>query len=88
MGIWGSAKPLVINRLGAGGIITNYNCSSRCAHCLYRCGPRRDKEYIDTDTLRKNIEKIISLGCNSVHVGGGEPFLNIAGLTRVLAVAR
>ncbi|HDM76700.1 MAG TPA: radical SAM protein [Deltaproteobacteria bacterium] len=82
-------KPkFVINRLISGGIITNYYCTSRCKHCLYACSPRWDKKYIDSKTTEQNLLKIKSLGCDSIHVGGGEPFLNVEGLKNVLRIAQ
>ena len=71
-----------------GGIITNYYCTSKCRHCLYACSPYWDKEYIDRTTLERVLTKVRSLGCSSVHVGGGEPFLNRDGLRMVLETAR
>ncbi len=77
-----------INHLHSGGVITNYHCTSSCAHCLYFSGPNRQKDYIDQDTLIKNLEKIKSLGCHSIHIGGGEPFMNIEGLKMVIETAQ
>lgn len=82
------SKALHIRHLSSGGLITNYSCTSRCAHCLYCCSPQREKSYIDETTTRLNLEKIRALGCTAVHVGGGEPFLDRQGLLRVLEVAR
>ena len=67
---------LKIDYLGSGGIITNYFCSSTCRHCLYACSPRREKDYISESVLSEIIHKIKAMHCHSVHVGGGEPFLN------------
>ncbi len=77
-----------IKRLQSGGIITNYYCTSACGHCLYYCSPRWQKDYIDRRVLRKILEKIKNLGCYSVHIGGGEPFLNLDGLKMVVEVTR
>ncbi len=76
-----------INTLYSGGIITNYYCTSKCRHCLYGCSPSWDKKYIDAEQVNFNLLKVRSLGCRSVHVGGGEPFLNISGLEMVLQEA-
>ena len=76
-----------ITRLASGGLITNYSCPSRCGHCLYRCGPHRESTYIARETLEKNIEKIRSMGVRSVHVGGGEPFLDVESLVMTLETA-
>ena len=76
-----------INRLRSGGLITNYFCTSRCKHCLYNCSPEWSKRYIETETARKNLEAVRSLGCRSVHIGGGEPLLRSEKLARVLEIA-
>jgi hypothetical protein len=76
-----------INRLRSGGLITNYFCTSRCKHCLYNCSPEWSKRYIEPETARKNLETVRSLGCRSVHIGGGEPLLRQEKLARVLEIA-
>jgi len=43
---------------------------------------------MDKETLIQVLEKIKSLGCNSVHIGGGEPFLNLDGLNMVVETTR
>ena len=82
-----SSRMLNIRHLFSGGIITNYSCTSRCGHCLYACSPNREKKYIDREILTDIISKIKSLGCHSIHIGGGEPFLNLDGLKMVMKVA-
>ena len=77
-----------IERLVSGGLITNYYCTSSCAHCLYGSSPRWEKDYIDQRTATKNLEKIKSLGCGAIHVGGGESFLNLDGLKMVVETAQ
>lgn len=79
-------REFAIKRLQSGGIITNYYCTSACGHCLYCCSPRWKKEYVEKETLSKILERIKRLGCDSVHIGGGEPFLNLDGLKMVLEV--
>lgn len=79
--------PLSIRRLASGGVITTYNCVSRCSHCLYNCGPHREKAYLDRDTARAIFACIARCGCRSVHIGGGEPLLDLPGLLQVLAAA-
>ncbi len=81
-------RRLHIVHLQSGGIITNYYCTSRCRHCLYACSPDWEKKYIDEETVRQNLRTIKTLGCSSIHLGGGEPFLDVEGLAKVLAVAR
>lgn len=79
---------LLISSLVSGGLIVNYRCSSGCGHCLYACSSRREPGYIDPETARSNLATVHELGCDSVHIGGGEPFLDQGGLRRVLEVAR
>lgn len=69
-----------IQGLYSGGVITNYRCPSRCKHCLYNCGPERSGEYISLFTAEKIFSCLKKEGCRSIHVGGGEPFLNFEGL--------
>lgn len=76
-----------IKKLRAGGLITNYFCSSSCKHCLYNCSPKWEKRYIDPDTAETNLMTIRSLGCRSVHIGGGEPLLRPEKLITVLEIA-
>ena len=77
----------VIKKLRSGGLITNYFCTSSCKHCLYNCSPQWEKRFIDPDTAEKNLTTIRSLGCRSVHIGGGEPLLRPDKLGTVLEVA-
>lgn len=63
-----------------GGVIMNYACSSRCAHCLYASAPQRRKDYMQPDTARRVLNALDAQGLKEVHVGGGEPFLNSEGL--------
>lgn len=77
-----------IKNLFSGGIITNYSCSSKCEHCLYRSSPGRERDYITPEQLRKNARAIREGGCKSVHVGGGEPFLKVQELLTCLNVLK
>ena len=81
-------KNFVIKRLHSGGVITNYFCTSSCGHCLYFCSPKWKKDYIEKGMLVQIIEKIRRLGCTSIHIGGGEPFLNLSGLKMVVETCR
>ncbi len=81
-------KSLNITSLYSGGLIPNYYCSSRCRHCLYCCSPAWLKKYITREKAVDNFRLIKSMGCYSVHIGGGEPFLDVNGLAQVLTAAR
>ena len=76
-----------IKKLRSGGLITNYFCTSSCKHCLYNCSPHWEKRYIESDMAAKSLLKIRSLGCRSVHIGGGEPLLRPDKLGAVLEIA-
>ncbi len=80
-------SPLHFRRLQSGGLITNYYCSSQCRHCLYCSSPRWPKHYLKPDVARSLMKTIQTLGCGSVHIGGGEPFLDPDGLLAVLETA-
>lgn len=81
------ADSLHIATLQSGGVIVNYRCPAACAHCLYACGPRREAGYLAPDAAARIFARIRALGCRSVHIGGGEPFLDPDGLAAVLDVA-
>lgn len=80
-------KALWIKNLISGGIITNYHCSSKCAHCLYRSGPGREKGYITGRDAEQYMRIAKGLGCAGVHIGGGEPLLQPDKVVRVLEAA-
>ena len=63
-----------------GGIMVNYQCSAACRHCLYSCSPARDPGYVDEKTAAAICSLLRKGGCRSVHIGGGEPFLNFDSL--------
>jgi hypothetical protein len=50
----GTARTFQVRHLSSGGLITNYYCTSRCAHYLYCCSPQWEKRYIDETTARRN----------------------------------
>ena len=79
---------LNISRLNSGGLITNYYCSSKCKHCLYSCSPKWPKKYISENIVKNNLKVIKERGCFSIHIGGGEPFLNIDGLKTVVDICK
>lgn len=63
-----------------GGIMVNYQCTAACRHCLYACSPARTAGYISSDIAEAVCGLLKQGGCGSVHIGGGEPFLDIEGL--------
>ena len=52
---------LKINQLVSGGIITNYNCSSKCRHCVYASSPSWPKDYMtpsDADEILTMLKRL------------------------------
>jgi len=77
-----------IDQLRHGGIMANYQCNAACRHCLYACSPDRNSDYITKEAARDICGLLIKGGCKSVHIGGGEPFLDFDGLIALLETAR
>ena len=73
-----------VKQLQHGGIMANYRCTASCRHCLYSCSPDRTDGYISEQTARDVCKLLKAGGCYSVHIGGGEPFLNIDGLVKLV----
>ena len=75
---------LKLNALYSGaGIIVTYKCSAACLHCCYSSSPERSGEYMTKQTADKIFALLKKMGCNSVHIGGGEPFMNFDKLLEV-----
>jgi hypothetical protein len=79
-------QPLVVSGLRHGGIMANYKCNAACRHCLYACSPDRDGGYIAAETTREVCGLLRKAGCYSVHIGGGEPFLDFDGLITLIKI--
>ncbi|SCJ12520.1 pyrroloquinoline quinone biosynthesis protein PqqE [uncultured Clostridium sp.] len=77
-----------VKHLYSGGVITNYYCSSKCKHCSVASSPSWAKDYMTRDMARKILRRMRGMGCDSIHVGGGEPMLNFEGLKAFLEEAR
>ncbi|MCL2815628.1 MAG: radical SAM protein [Oscillospiraceae bacterium] len=65
------------------GIIVTYKCSAACLHCCYSSSPARSGEYMSKQTAGRIFSLLGKMGCGSVHIGGGEPFLNFGKLLEV-----
>ncbi|MBQ8186776.1 MAG: 4Fe-4S cluster-binding domain-containing protein [Clostridia bacterium] len=66
------------------GIITNYVCTAACRHCMFASSPACAKEYITAETAEKLCAVLEAAGTSSVHIGGGEPFVNFAALCTLI----
>ena len=69
-----------LKKLNHCGIMPNYECSAACRHCLYACSPNRTEGYITDSNIKRVVNSLKKGSCRSVHIGGGEPFLNFDGL--------
>jgi organic radical activating enzyme len=67
-----------------GGIMVNYQCNASCRHCLYACSPARKPGYVNEEMAEKICRLLREGDCRSVHIGGGEPFLNFDGLLTMI----
>ena len=73
--------------LGA-GFMPDYACTAKCRHCLYGCSNVGSREYVSPEMADSIMERLAALNVTSLHVGGGEPFLNFEGLKAVLKSMR
>ena len=60
--------------------MVNYQCNAACRHCLYSCSPTRRAGYLSEESAEEICRLLLKGGCRSVHIGGGEPFLDFEGL--------
>lgn len=75
------------DRLISGGLITNYYCSSSCKHCVYCSSPSWPKDYMERHMAEEIFRFLKNMGCSSIHIGGGEPFLEYDKLLDILDAA-
>jgi hypothetical protein len=71
-----------------GGIMPNYECTAACRHCLYACDPDWDSGYITPEKTHGICQTLRQNGCQSVHIGGGEPFIQFDGLIKMIKIIR
>lgn len=77
-----------IFKLTPGGLMMNYCCQARCGHCLYHCSPDREQDYITPEKAAEVFTRVKALGTPSMHISGGEPFMDLEKLYAVLRAAR
>jgi MoaA/NifB/PqqE/SkfB family radical SAM enzyme len=62
--------------------VTHFNleitalCNQRCIYCFNDSGPMRRNTQLPTELWQRFLEHQIELGLKSVHITGGEPFVN------------
>ena len=64
--------------------MVNYRCNAACRHCLYACSPSRHSGYITQEKTEYICDLLVKGRIGSVHIGGGEPFLDFEGLLTVI----
>lgn len=62
------------------GVITNYNCTAECRHCMFASSPDCKKNYMTKERASEVAALLAQAGTISVHIGGGEPFMDFDGL--------
>lgn len=70
------------------GIITNYNCTAKCRHCMFMSSPECKKDFISEEASVRIAKKLADDGAMSVHIGGGEPFITFKALCTLLKYLR
>lgn len=70
------------------GVITNYNCTASCRHCMFASSPQCKKEYMTDETAEKTAALLRESGAWSVHIGGGEPFMSFDSLCTLIAALK
>jgi len=70
------------------GVITNYNCTAECEHCMFASSPDCKKDYITREMSGKVSELLYRAGAYSVHIGGGEPFMDFDGLCGLISALK
>lgn len=66
------------------GIITNYVCTAACRHCMFASSPKRPKDFITPEMSEHLAALLEKAGTDSVHIGGGEPFMNFEALCSLI----
>ena len=72
------------NKISYSGVITNYVCNAECRHCMYMSSPKCRKDFITADASENIAKTLADSGVSSVHIGGGEPFINFDALCNIL----
>ncbi|MCM8785161.1 MAG: radical SAM protein [Candidatus Omnitrophica bacterium] len=72
----------------SGGLILSYQCNLSCIHCLYNCrgnwkGWIENEKIVDILKRLKKISNFVSL-----HLTGGEPFINLPLLIEAVKICR
>jgi Radical SAM superfamily/4Fe-4S single cluster domain len=81
-----SGGPVALNV----GFLYTSHCNARCGHCSTDCGPK-SRTYLDEEAIYRTIEEAAAAVPDrplQVCLSGGEPFLDLDLLNRLIARAR
>ena len=70
------------------GIIVSYKCNAACRHCMFACSPERSSDYLSPETAERICVLLRGKGIRSLHISGGEPFLDFDKMVDVIKVIR
>lgn len=62
-------------------------CTAKCAHCSVRSGPDRT-EHLSWKHIQHVVATCPEIGIDTIWISGGEPFLRLRYLRRILAMAK
>ena len=67
-------------------IKATYECNAQCKHCLFACSPKRSGGYMTDETAKDICQILQKANFKSVHIGGGEVFLDFNSLTKLVEI--
>jgi len=73
------------NQMLYSGIMTGYSCSAACRHCMFCSSPQAGRRFMTQETAERIAGRLRQAGVSSMHIGGGEPFLNFDSLCALLS---
>ena len=81
--------PKTIPPLISGGIMLTYRCSNACKHCLYRCSPRHNKQFMSESMIDATMAALAKEATlHGIHLAGGEATLDWKRLIYAIRSAR
>lgn len=67
------------------GVIINYACTAQCKHCMFAGAPKGSRDFITPEAADRIALRLHQAGVDSVHIGGGEPFMRFDALCEILS---
>lgn len=83
-----SSDITAIPQLISGGVMLSYHCSNSCAHCLYRCSPKRPNDWMSLEMAERVFTALSQeRGLGPIHLAGGEATLRFELLVDIVKLA-